>query len=212
MPAAEGAASYETAGTVPGYVTVNTTTRAVSIQPENTHVGDASFTWRARNAHGTDDLTVNITVPAVSPWYYRLAASRPDTPTTQTSTSVATPTDWQPTNPGATSQAGVWRTRATRAPNASEWVFSTPALFESETNATPLPEPTGLNETAVDHDSARLNWNAVTGAGSYQARYRVDGSTDAWNAATTLHTFRDLSNLSGDTTYEWQVRGARRRG
>ena len=51
-----------TSGTVPGYVTVNTTTRAISIQPENTHVGDDSFTWRARNTHGTDDLTVNITV------------------------------------------------------------------------------------------------------------------------------------------------------
>ena len=65
LPEAEGASSYETSGTVPGYVTVNTTTRAISIQPENTHVGDDSFTWRARNTHGTDDLTVNITVTAL---------------------------------------------------------------------------------------------------------------------------------------------------
>ena len=65
LPEAEGADSYETSGTVPGYVTVNTTTRAISIQPENTHVGDARFTWRARNTHGTDDLTVNVEVTAI---------------------------------------------------------------------------------------------------------------------------------------------------
>ena len=137
LPAAEGADSYATAGTVPGYVTVNTTTRALSIQPENTHVGDASFTWRARNPHGTDSLTVNLTVTAIP---------------------------------------------------------------------TALPIPTGLTETVVDHDSARLNWNAVPGAGSYQARYRIEGSTDSWTTATTLQTFRDLSGLDAETKYEWAVR------
>ncbi|MDE2807928.1 MAG: fibronectin type III domain-containing protein, partial [Gemmatimonadota bacterium] len=141
-----------------------------------------------------------------SPWYYRLAASLPETPAPQTGTSVSTPMGWNTTNPGATSQAGVWRTRATRAPNASDWVFLTPQLFESETHATPLPKPTGLAATAVDHDSARLNWNAVSGAGSYQARYRVGDSTDPWSTTTTLHPFLDIFRLSGDTTYEWEVR------
>jgi hypothetical protein len=65
LPDAEGASSYETSGPVPGYVEINTTTRAITIQPENTHVGDDDFIWRARNPHGTDDLTVDITVTAI---------------------------------------------------------------------------------------------------------------------------------------------------
>ena len=59
LPSAAGAHSYETSGTVPGYVEVNTTTRAITIQPENTHVGEDEFIWRARNPQGTDDLTVH---------------------------------------------------------------------------------------------------------------------------------------------------------
>ncbi|MDE2807770.1 MAG: fibronectin type III domain-containing protein, partial [Gemmatimonadota bacterium] len=213
LPDAEGADRYETVGTVPGYVTVHPTTRAIEIRPENTHVGSDRFTFRAHNTHGTDDLTVDLTVSAVptdpgdrSPWYYQLAASRPDTPARQTSPRVSPPTGWQTNNPGATAQAGVWRTRATRASNPSEWVFLTPTLFQSQTHASRLPKPTGLNETSVDDDSARLNWTAVAGAGSYQVRYRVDGSTAAWNTAPVVHTFLDIFRLSGDTTYEWAVR------
>ena len=79
LPAAERAESYATVGTLPGYVAVNTTTRAITIQPENTHVGDAEFIWRARNPRGTDDLTVNITVtPLVETEYaYRASQTAP---------------------------------------------------------------------------------------------------------------------------------------
>ena len=77
LPSAEGADSYETSGTVPGYVEVNTTTRAMTIRPENTHVGDDEFIWRARNTHGTDDLTVNIMVTSLveTQSAYRISAS-----------------------------------------------------------------------------------------------------------------------------------------
>ena len=79
LPAAEGADSYETSGTLPGYVAVNTTTRAITIRPENTHVGDAEFIWRARNPHGTDDLTVNITVTSFveTEYAYRAGQTAP---------------------------------------------------------------------------------------------------------------------------------------
>ena len=79
LPAAERAESYATVGTLPGYVAVNTTTRAITIRPENTHVGDAEFIWRARNPRGTDDLTVNITVtPLVETEYaYRASQTAP---------------------------------------------------------------------------------------------------------------------------------------
>ena len=79
LPAAEGADSYETSGTLPWYVAVNTTTRAITIRPENTHVGDAEFIWRARNPHGTDDLTVNITVTSFveTEYAYRAGQTAP---------------------------------------------------------------------------------------------------------------------------------------
>ncbi len=119
LPAAERAESYATVGTLPGYVAVNTTTRAITIRPENTHVGDAEFIWRARNSRGTDDLTVNITVtPLVETEYaYRAAQTAPlfDASASQTpdhwSSGAITWTDAAPR---------VWRIGRTR-PSGGSW-------------------------------------------------------------------------------------------
>ena len=119
LPAAERAESYATVGTLPGYVAVNTTTRAITIRPENTHVGDAEFIWRARNPRGTDDLTVNITVtPLVETEYaYRAAQTAPlfDASASQTpdhwSSGAITWTDAAPR---------VWRIGRTR-PAGGSW-------------------------------------------------------------------------------------------
>ena len=117
LPAAEGADRYETPGTVPSYVTVNPTTRAISIQPENTHVGDDSFTWRARNSHGTDDVTVNITVTSLIETQYAYRASQ----TAPLFDAAGTPDHWSSSIITWTNAAPrVWRIRRTR-PSGGTW-------------------------------------------------------------------------------------------
>ncbi|MDE2741119.1 MAG: fibronectin type III domain-containing protein, partial [Gemmatimonadota bacterium] len=106
LPSAEGAGSYETSGTVPGYVEVNTTTRAIAIQPENPHVGKDEFIWRARNPQGTDDLTVYITVTSLieTEYAYRLHTSGTTAPTFTASASTV-PTGWSSSRQTPTSTA-----------------------------------------------------------------------------------------------------------
>ncbi len=122
LPSAEGADSYETSGTVPGYVEINKTTRAITIQPENTHVGDDDFIWRARNTHGTDDLTVNITVVSTSTeteYAYQISASGSNAPSFDASSS-GIPTNWSSSRQTPVSAAPYeWQISRTRLAGGS---------------------------------------------------------------------------------------------
>ncbi|MYB76541.1 MAG: hypothetical protein F4X83_05490, partial [Chloroflexi bacterium] len=119
LPAATGADSYAAIGTLPGYVEVTTTTRTITIQPENTHVGNAEFIWRARNPHGTDDLTVNITVTPLVETEYAYRASQ-TAPLFDASASE-TPDNWSSGAITWTDAAPrVWRIGRTR-PSGGTW-------------------------------------------------------------------------------------------
>ncbi len=65
--------------------------------------------------------------------------------------------------------------------------------------------PTGLFTSNIAKKKARLNWNAVSGAASYNAQYRPVGSSN-WSTKTTSNTSTNLGGLSSGTTYEWHVR------
>ena len=64
--------------------------------------------------------------------------------------------------------------------------------------------PSSLSTTNVGSASATLNWSAVTGATSYNVRYRVTGTT-TWTTSTSSTTSLAISGLNPQTTYEFQV-------
>ncbi|MEM9338477.1 MAG: S8 family serine peptidase [Bacteroidota bacterium] len=64
--------------------------------------------------------------------------------------------------------------------------------------------PVSLTPSSVGTTSASLSWASVPGA-SYELRYRVVGTT-SWTVVDAFGTSTTLSGLSGETTYEAQVR------
>lgn len=72
-------------------------------------------------------------------------------------------------------------------------------------NSTPTcATPGGLASANISSNGATLKWAAVSGAESYNIRYRVNG-TSSWNNTTSGSTSLAVSSLSASTTYEFQV-------
>ena len=73
----------------------------------------------------------------------------------------------------------------------------------------PVPAPESLSVTLAD-GAFSLTWSDVTGAGRYEAQYRIGGTEDDWaSAATTTATVLTFSPDGGpacETTYEFRVR------
>ena len=65
--------------------------------------------------------------------------------------------------------------------------------------------PTGLNATNITTNSARLNWGTVSGAATYDVRFRQTGTSN-WTLANTSGTFYNAAGLNDNTSYEFQVR------
>ena len=65
--------------------------------------------------------------------------------------------------------------------------------------------PSAPSVSEVDHDSLSASWSAVTGATSYNLRWRVSGSGDSWSGGTSSGTSRSINGLMASTTYEVQV-------
>lgn len=64
--------------------------------------------------------------------------------------------------------------------------------------------PTGMNTSAITSASATLSWSAVTGAASYNVRYKLT-SAPSWTNTTSTTTSKSISGLSSGSDYEWQV-------
>lgn len=64
--------------------------------------------------------------------------------------------------------------------------------------------PGGLSSTGVTMTEATISWSAVTGADSFNYRYRTNGS-GTWTEANTTGTSAPLSGLTANTEYEYQV-------
>lgn len=65
--------------------------------------------------------------------------------------------------------------------------------------------PSNTNQTNITQTSATLTWGSVASATNYTVQYRVSG-TSTWTTVTISNTSFPLSNLTCNTTYEWQVR------
>jgi hypothetical protein len=64
--------------------------------------------------------------------------------------------------------------------------------------------PTGMSTTSITTSSATFNWTAVSGAASYNVRYRVVSNLTWTNSSTASASF-NVAGLSSATNYEWQV-------
>ena len=68
-------------------------------------------------------------------------------------------------------------------------------------------QPTGLTCGTITQSSVTMTWNAVTGASSgYEIQYRPAGGSNSWNVFTTGNTSFTITNLTGNTQFEFQVR------
>lgn len=67
---------------------------------------------------------------------------------------------------------------------------------------------TGLTTTNITLTSAQLNWNSLGTGVNYDVQWRTVG-TPTWNTVTSLtsNTYT-LTSLSGNSTYEWQVKAS----
>ena len=62
-----------------------------------------------------------------------------------------------------------------------------------------------LNITNLLDVTATVNWNAVTNATLYKVRYAPTG-TGSWSQGNTVDLFKNATNLTAGTTYDYQIR------
>lgn len=83
--------------------------------------------------------------------------------------------------------------------------FSASATFT--TLAPPCNTPGILSTSNIGNNAASFNWAAVSGAVSYNVRYRVTG-TSTWTTVSSAASPYNASGLIAGTNYEWQVQTA----
>lgn len=66
--------------------------------------------------------------------------------------------------------------------------------------------PGGLSTTSIGGTTATFNWTVVGGALSYQVQYRSIGSASWLNAGIVTTNTINVTGLSYNTNYEWQVK------
>jgi len=64
--------------------------------------------------------------------------------------------------------------------------------------------PSGLSASSVTSGSASLNWSAVSGATSYNVRYKPTASS-TWTTTSSTTNSKSVSGLSASTAYEFQA-------
>ena len=80
--------------------------------------------------------------------------------------------------------------------------------LNSPTTTTQLSTPGSLSSSSVTHNSATVNWGAVTNASGYTIGYRTTGST-TWTDITIgsgTTTSRSITGLTASTGYDWRIR------
>lgn len=70
--------------------------------------------------------------------------------------------------------------------------------------ANPCAAATGLSTSGITNTGATLNWAAVSGALSYNVRYKLTTSTTWINGTASGNTFA-VTGLAACSNYEWQV-------
>ena len=76
--------------------------------------------------------------------------------------------------------------------------------FAALDDGNPPSTPTGVTATNISSTSFELNWDATSGASSYDIQIRESGGTwSSYNSSTNTYTYL---NASAETTYEYQLR------
>lgn len=65
--------------------------------------------------------------------------------------------------------------------------------------------PNSLSTSSITTTTATISWSAASGGTSYDVRYRINGSP-TWTNTTSATTSLDLTGLTLNTEYEFQVR------
>jgi len=83
-------------------------------------------------------------------------------------------------------------------------------IRDKVTNSSCVPQsgivPTGLASNNITGTSATLTWVPVAGATSYTVQYKLSTSGSWTTAGTSTAPTQNLSNLTANKTYNWQVK------
>ncbi|TPE45937.1 M4 family metallopeptidase [Pontibacter mangrovi] len=111
----------------------------------------------------------------------------------------------------ASSASGTTRMRVSMKYNGAQTVCESFGYGEVEdytvsfSGATPTcNSPTGLTASNISATSATLSWSAVSGASSYNVRFRPTG-TSTWTTGSVTGTSASATGLTAGTNYEYQV-------
>jgi hypothetical protein len=95
-----------------------------------------------------------------------------------------------------------WRVKTNCASSSSAYAQAQFTTVSPVCNA-----PVGLTSFSITTNSATVSWTAVSGAGSYDAEYKLASSGTWINAATgTTSTSVNLTGLAATSLYDWRVR------
>ncbi|MBL7765000.1 MAG: fibronectin type III domain-containing protein [Chitinophagaceae bacterium] len=83
--------------------------------------------------------------------------------------------------------------------------FTPPSVITTFTTLNGCGTPVNLNATNVTNTKATLNWDAVTGAGWYNIRYRPVGAPTWPSTTTSGSNVKNIIGLAPSTQYEFQV-------
>ncbi len=87
-------------------------------------------------------------------------------------------------------------------------VYSDPIMLTFTTlggSTNPCAVPLNLLATEITATAAKLTWNAVSGASSYNVQYRVSNSTASFITVNSSVNYLIRTNLSAATNYEFKV-------
>ncbi len=130
--------------------------------------------------------------------HYRITGT-----TTWTTVSTTTPTVTLSTlTSGSTYE---WQVQTVCSAGSSAFTAST--VFNTGTTVTGCNIPTGMATSNITTSSATFTWTAVSGATSYNLRFRTIGSSLWTNANTAAGSYTPTSLIPA-TSYEWQIQTA----
>ncbi len=86
----------------------------------------------------------------------------------------------------------------------SSSAFTASATFTTTAATVTCTTPSGLTSSSITSSNATISWTAISGALSYNIRYRIVGAA-TWIAATSTTATLSLSGLAAISNYEYQV-------